>query len=294
MLARPHMTPSLRNIVLLLALAACWGSNYALIKLALTGMPPATMTLGRVALAAAVLVLVMRAQKHEWPREPKAWLGMAGVGVFGNALPYFLISSAEEQVSSALAAILITTTPLLTMLAAHWAFADERLTPRRLIGVIVGFVGVVVLVGPEALSGLGADLFAQTLLIGAACCFAISIVVARMMPPIPTATSSAGALLIGTVLVFPAAVGDGLDVDPTWTAIAACAALGLISTAAATLIYMHLAKAVGANFVASANYIAPLIATGLGIVLLAERPGWPALAALALILFGTWIANARR
>lgn len=286
-------SPSPRAVAALLALSFCWGSNYGLIKLALVGMPPATVTLGRLAFAALALLLLMRFQKHDWPRGPRAWLGMAGVGLFGNALPYFLIAAAETRVSSALAAILIAATPLITMVAAHWLARGEPLTLRRLLGVALGFAGIVVLVGPEALAGLGADLAGQLALLGAATGFAVSILIARAMPPLPIAVSGTGALLIGAVLVFPAAVLDGMQVAPPWQAIAATAALGLLSTAAAALLYFYLAKNVGANFTASANYLAPLVAAAFGIALLGERPGWHAGAALVLILLGTWTANRR-
>lgn len=262
-------------------------------KLAIHSVDPVTATLGRLGVGAALLFLVAKRQGLELAVPGLPWAHLAGVAVLGNALPFFLIAAAEQRVDSGLAAILIGLTPLATLVLAHFATADEKLTAARAGGVGLGLAGVVVLMGPQALEGLGEDLAAQLLLLAAALCFAANAVIARRMGPQPVARSGLWSCLIGAAVLFPFAVAAQDGGAASLTSIAGILLLGAISTAGAALLFFTVVRDVGANFASTANYFVPLVGVGLGAAVLAERPGWNALAALALIVAGTWLAYRR-
>ncbi len=289
-LARP------RDYLLLAALGGCWGSNFLAIKLGLVDFGPATLTLGRLAIGAAILLIVMKAKKLTWPRDGRRWAGVALVALLGNAVPYTLIAWGEVHITSQLAAILIAATPLMTLPLAHLVTRDEKLNARRTLGVALGFAGVLVLVGLDALGGLGADLWAQLALLAAALSYAVCTLVARRLPETPPVTSALLTTAIATLYLFPLAAAGEMDAGataPGWVASLAVIWLGAVSTAGAMLLYFTLIRAVGATFVSLANYMVPLIALGLGGVLLGEEPSWNGLAALALILLGVFLTGGR-
>jgi len=289
------MNPSRRDYLLLAILGLCWGSNFLAIKIAVAEIPPATLTLGRLATAAALLLVVLKAKRIPWPTEPRVWAHLVAVGIIGNALPYSLIAWSEVFVDSQLAAILIAATPLLTILLAHLTLADEKLTARRLGGVGLGFLGVVSLIGIDALKGLGADVLAQLALLAAASSYAISGIVARRMPATPPNASALAVTGLSMIVLFPvAAAADGvMPAAPGWTALLAMLWLGAVSTALAMLTYFKLVASAGPTFVSLANYLVPLLALGLGGVLLGEEPSWNMLLALALILAGVFLTGGR-
>ncbi len=287
------MTPSRRDYLLLATLGLCWGTNFLAIKLAVVEIPPATLTLGRLAIAAAILVLVMKKQGLVWPQDLRTWTYLAVIAVLGNAVPYGLIAWSEVYVASALAAIIIAATPLLTMLLAHFRLADEKLHARRAVGVGLGFFGVVVVIGVDALADFGHDVWAQLMLVGAALSYAVNAIVARQMPPTPPLTSALGVTAIAAVVMFPVAVvSDGLAVpQPGWMALGAMFWLGAVPTALAMLTYFKLVASAGATFVSLANYLVPLLALGFGGILLGEEPTWNMLLALGLILVGVFLTG---
>jgi len=285
--------PTPRHFLLLLLLSFAWGSAFYLIKLAIADLSPATVNLGRMAVAALALLLLIRYRRLALPSEGIAWVYLTIIAILGNALPYWLIAEAETTVDSGLASILIGATPLVTMVFAHFATQDERLTTNRILGFCLGFAGLVALIGPEVLAGIGDDLIAQSLLLLACVSFAANALVARRMPPVPVPVSGFCMCLIGTAIMFPFAIASEpvFSVQPGWAAIAGLVGLGVVSTAAATLLFFTLVREVGATFVVSANYLTPLVALTAGMALLGERPGVNAFIAFALICGGIWLAN---
>ncbi len=290
------MTPRPRDYALLVALAACWGSNYFAIKLAVDEIPPATLTLGRLAAAAAVLLVVQKAKRLDWPTEPATWALLAVLAVTANAVPFLLIAWAQLYVDTGLTAILIAAAPLFTLGLAQFFTQDEKLTPWRAGGVSLGFVGIVVLIGVEALGGLGQNLWAQLALLGAAASYGVNAIVARRLPALPPVTISLAVTVIAGVIMFPAAVAiDGLAVPAaSLGSILAMLWLGAVSTALALLIYFVIVASAGATFVIMANYLVPFLALGLGGIFLGEEPTWNALAALLLILVGVGLTGRGR
>ena len=148
--------------LLLVALSILWGGSFFFAKLAVLELPPLTVALGRVAIAAAILVVLARTDRRRAAGPVRRHGGPVSLmGLLNNAIPFGLIFWGQTHIPSGLAAILNATTPLFTVLVAHWATADEKLTAARLAGVAAGFAGVVVMIGPDMLRELGANVAAQ-------------------------------------------------------------------------------------------------------------------------------------
>jgi len=288
----PHL-PSLRDWAALILLTVLWGSAFAFIKHSVQTLPPAALILVRIGLAALLLTGWALLRGHRLPPlNDRRWLWFAGLGFFGNTLPFFLVSWGQQHIDSALAGILVATMPLATVAMAHVFVPGEHLTMRRLTGVVTGFAGVVLLLGPAALSDLGgADVWAQLGVVAAAVCYGINAILARLIPSTSPLVSGAGMLICGTLFALPlglASLAGTTGIEPTaWLAVIWLAAG---PTALASVVLMQVAGTAGPNFLAIANYLTPIAAMVTGLVI-GETIGWNAVAALAVILTGVWLAR---
>ena len=283
--------------VLLLALAAMWGSAFMFIKLGIATVPPATLVASRLALGALLLYAVMRMRGLALPPPGRRWIAFAVLAIVGNSAPFYLISWGQQFIDSALAGILMAVMPLTTLLLAHFFVAGERLTANRALGFSVGFSGILVLMGPAVLSGLGGSLLevtAQATVLAGALCYAANSVMARRLVAADFLVASTSVLIVASIVTAPLA----LVLDRPWTlapsvsSTAAIVWLGIGPTALATLLYFRLIAAAGPTFMALVNYLSPLVALLAGVLLLGEKPGVTAFAGLGLILLG--IALSRR
>ncbi|NJM92432.1 MAG: DMT family transporter, partial [Rhodospirillaceae bacterium] len=199
---------SLSDWSLLLTLSILWGGSFFFVGVAVTALPPFTIVLLRVAIAATALHLVLRATRTAMPWDGKTWLAFFGMGLLNNAIPFSLIVWGQTHIASGLASILNATTPLFTVLVAHVLTADERLSKGRIVGVLLGLGGVVALIGPQALTGLGKDVVAQLAVLGAALSYAFASIFGRRfkrmgVSPLATAT---GQLTASSTLMLPVAL----------------------------------------------------------------------------------------
>lgn len=281
------------QIALLVLLAAIWSSSFMFIKIGVATIPPATMVACRMLLAAIILLAYVRVQGHRIPLTMAAWSTFAFVGVVGNVIPFWLISWGEIVVDSGLAAILMGTMPVATVLLAHAFTTDERLTPRRGAGVVLGFAGTILLVGVSALSGLGAAVLAQIAVVGGALCYAVTTVFVRRFARLPDPVMAAGAVSAGAIVIVPWAflTDNPLALSPSWQSLAAVAVLGVVSTGIAALIYFYLVRVVGAAVFSQVNFITPVLGVVIGIVFLGETPNADAWLALAMIVSGIWLVT---
>ena len=274
---------------LLLALSLLWGGSFFFGEVALTQLPPFTVVLGRVGIAAVALQLAVRAAGHAMPRSLSAWGAFALMGALNNLVPFSLIYWGQTQISSSHASILNATTPLFTVVVAHFLARDERFTVGRIGGVLFGLAGVTVLIGPDALHGSGADVFAQLAVLGAALSYAFAGVYGRRFRGLPPLVTATGQLTCTTAMVLPIA----LIVDQPWTLPAPNAAtwgalfgVALLSTAVAYVIYFRILATAGATNVLLVTFLMPVVALWLGISLLGERPAPGHFAGMALIALG--------
>ena len=287
---------------LLLALVVLWGSSFLLVRVSLDAFTPVAVTAGRLLIGAGVLLLLLMVTRHRAPWTASAWLFFAAMAIIGNALPFFLIAWGQREIPSGLTGILMAVMPLAVLLLAHFLVAGERLTRRRLAGFSLGFVGVLVLTGPDAraaMIGREASFVAQLAVLGAALCYGIAVIIARRGPvlhPVVTAgavLSIAGIVVGGFLLVRGLQQGGSVATHAAIGLAPALAllALGALSTGLATVVYFSLVARAGPTFLSLINYLIPVWAVVLGAIALGERLPTRAFAALALILAGVVLAR---
>lgn len=297
-LSAPASQPAASGIdwLVLAALVIAWGSAFAALKIAVEDIPPAWNTVIRLWVATAVLAAITLVRRERLPallpRPAPAWGWYAVLGLVGLAAPFFLFAFSAHGLPSAVNAICNGSSPLFTALLAHILLAEERLTPRRAAGVALGFAGLVVLVAPRLMQGVSVEGLALGAALLGGLMYAASNIITRKAP---TVSSTAGALMMclpGAVFATMGAFATSpLPPPPSWQSLAAVVGLGIFSTALGSVGYVWLVQRRGPVFMSMSIYLAPLWATGVGVMLMGERPGWSAFAALALILAGVGLTT---
>jgi drug/metabolite transporter (DMT)-like permease len=242
-----------------------------------------------VGIAALVLVLLVHASGYRMPSDVATWRRFFLMGALNNLLPFSLIFWGQTQLTGGMAAILNATTPLFTVVLAHVLFTDERITMNRVAGLLCGLAGVIAIVGPEALGGLGVHAIAELAVLGAAISYAFAGIFGRRFAGLPPQVTAAGQVTASAIMVLPVA----LVVDRPWTlpapaliAWSALFGLALLSTALAYVIYFRLLTAAGATNLLLVTLLIPVSAILLGALVLGERVEVLQLAGMALIALG--------
>ena len=274
---------------LLVTLSVLWGGSFFFAQVALFELPPMTVVLARVGLAALVLLAIIYGSGRRMPGEPRLWGAFFIMGAINNLIPFSLIVWGQTHIASGLAAILNATTPLFTVLIAHVLTADEKLTPGRLLGVLMGMAGVAVMIGPALLGGLTWRETAQFAVLAAAVSYAFAGIYGRRFRAQAPIVVAAGQVSATTVLMLPLA----LAVDRIWrlpppgaVTWASLGGLALFSTALAYVIYFRILKTAGATNLLLVTFLIPVSAILLGVTILGERLSPGQLAGMALIALG--------
>jgi drug/metabolite transporter (DMT)-like permease len=285
------------SLARLLLLALIWGSSFLLIKLALEGLTPIQIVLVRLTAAAAVLLAITAARRQHLPREARLWAHLFAMGIVANIIPFFLFGWGEERITSGLAGVLNGTTPLFTMAFAAAALPEERFHRVRAVGLLIGFAGVVLVVGPWDQNPLTSSIPGQLACLGAATCYGIAFVYTRRFvagrgyPPAVLATSQLTAAAT-TLLVLTPLVARG-PVTLTPTVVLSALTLGAVGTGAAYLLYYRLLTDAGATSTSMVTYLIPVVAVVLGVVVLAEPVTWNLFAGAVVVIAGVAIAEGR-
>ncbi len=275
-------------------LAAIWGTSFLLMKVALVELTPMQIVLGRMVLGAAALLVVLRIRGERLPRGRGIWGSLLFVGVVANVVPFFLIAWGEQYVSSGLAGIYNATTPLFTLLVATAALPEERPTAAKATGLVVGFLGVLLVMAPWRGTGSSA-LAGQLACLAAAACYAVAITYTRRylsgsgLPPVVLA---AGQLVCATGVVgalFPLWTTSTVALPPR--VLASMLALGVLGTGIAYLIFYRLIGEIGATASSTVTYLVPVVAVSLGVVVLGEVVGWNDFVGAAVVLLGVAVAG---
>ena len=290
------MTRPLGHWLLLFALVAMWGSAFMMTGIAVRGFSPSALVAIRLLIAAALLGGMVLASGRRFPASRRFWLFGLAIALAGNCIPFWLISFGQQRIDSSLAGILMGLMPLTTMVLAHFFVRGERLNAIKAAGFLLGFGGLVVLVGPTALlqlRGEGSELWHQLAVLGGAICYAINAILARHRPAADPLVAAAGVMLMGSLVMLPIggpAAPAELAVVPRASLIAMLA-LAVIATGIATVVFLKLVTIAGPSFTSFINYLIPVWALLMGVVFLGERPGLRAILALALILSGIGLSE---
>lgn len=292
--AKLHM--GLREWILLVTLALLWSGSFFFAELVLEELPPLTLTFGRVSIAALALLVLLRARGLALPSDARGRWNLLVMGLLNNLIPFSLIFWGQTRLTGGEASILNATTPLFTVLLAHFLTADERLTAPRLAGVALGLVGVAVMLGPDAIGGLGSDLLAQAAVLGAAVSYGLAGIFGRRFAGQPPLVTAAGQVTASSLLLLPLM----LIVDRPWELAmpgpltwGALAALALASTALAYVIFFRILAAAGATNLLLVTLLIPPGAALLGGLFLGEVLSAAQLAGMGLIAGGLLVIDGR-
>ncbi len=274
----------------LLALSVLWGGSFFFVGVAVKEVPPLTVAAIRVLVAAIVLLGVLKLTGLALPRRRDVWQAFLIMGLLNNAIPFSLTFWGQTHIPSGLASILNATTPISTVLVAHAFSDDEKLTPGRLLGVLTGFAGVAVMIGPDLLSGLGRNVLAQGACLLAAVSYAFGAVYSRRFGRLGVVPMQvAGGQFIGSsIILLPLAllVEQSWQIPlPSWQAMAAILALAVVSTALGFVIYFRVMAAAGSN-VNLVTLLVPVSAILLGVLVLGESLLPRHFAGMAVIALG--------
>jgi drug/metabolite transporter (DMT)-like permease len=278
------------------ALSAIWGSSFVFIKVADRALPPAGVALARVAVGALTLLCVLSVQRIPLPRQRSTWGHLAVVALIGMALPFTLFAYGETEIPSVLAGIWNATTPLMTLLVALAILHDERPTRASLLGLALGFLGVVCLLGPW--SGLsGGALRGDLACLGAAALYGVSVpYTRRFLSPLglPSASLAAGQLLCASLILLMAAPLVDAHVGPiTPAVVGAVLGLGALGTGIAFVLFYGVIERAGATTASTVTYLIPVFSTALGILVLGEQLHWNEPVGAVIVLLGVAVSQSR-
>ena len=270
-----NQTMGMAEWVMLLSLSVLWGGSFFFTSVALEELPPLSIVVLRVGVAALILNVMIQVFGQRMPRDRQIWRAFFGMGVLNNVIPFCLIVWGQTQIASGLAAILNATTPFFTVLLAHYLTSDEKLAANRVLGILVGLIGVVVIIGPEVLAGIGSDALAQFAVLAAAVAYAFAGIYGRRfrslgVTPLATAT---GQVTASTLMLLPIV----LFVDQPWTIAmpglqtwAAILGIAALSTALGYILYFRILASAGATNLLLVTFLIPVSAIILGSLVLGE------------------------
>ncbi len=281
---------------LLLLLGLIWGGSFFFARIAVHHIPPFTLVLLRLGLAAVALHLYLAGRFGIYQSLPRLWPQFLLLGLINNAVPHVLLFCGQTQMGAGLASILNATTPIWTVLIGNQLTTDERLTSTKLAGCLIGLLGTVVLLGPSVTSGGSVPFWALSLPILAAISYGFAAIYAKRFKGIAPPVVAAGQLTGSSLIMLPAA----LIVDQPWTlaappltAIAAILGLALLSTAFAYILYFRIIELAGATNTSLVTLLVPPSALLLGFLFLGERIGSAEITGMLLIAAGLLVLDGR-
>jgi drug/metabolite transporter (DMT)-like permease len=286
--AAPQTSSHLVEIALLLLLATLWGASYTFIKLGVATIPPITLIAARTSIAGLLLLIVMRGRGIALPRDAATWRRFLFQACLNSVVPFTLIAWAERSLDAGLATILNSTSPIFTFLLTLAIARHEPATLRKLFGVLAGMAGICLIVGVQALSGLGEQLLAQVATVLATICYAGAAIFGRGFKGLDPMAPAAGSMICGAAILIPI----GVVVDRPWTlapsmsSVLALLGLAVFSTALAFVIYFRLIQTLGSVGTTAQAYLRVPIGVALGVVFLGESPSPTAWVGLGCVVIG--------
>lgn len=282
--------------LLLIVLGVIWGASFFFARLAVVHVPPLTLVFLRVFLAAVALHLYLFGRNDLYRSIVNRWRAFLLLGLLNNAIPFTLIFFGQTEIGAGLAAILNATTPLCTVVIANALTADEKMTMPKIVGCLLGLAGTAVLIGPSAISGLGAPVWAQLAIIGAAVSYGFAVTYGKRFSTLPPVVTATGQLTASSLIMLPLI----LVVDRPWNIpfppfdiVLAIVLLAVVSTSLAYILYFSIITRAGATNASLVTLIVPAAAILLGVAFLEERLNTETVLGLLLIALGLLTIDGR-
>jgi len=285
--------PTRTDYIVLFALGALWGSSFGAIKIALHGVTPLTVMSVRILLAGAALFLLILVRKTPFPRGIQNWIKIGWMALFGTLIPFFLVPWGQLQIDSSLAAILMAVNPLFALTLGHFFSDHESFTLRQLLAMLVGFSGILLVFGENAISSINGNIWAQLAVIGAGFCYTISGVIVSRVRGASADSVSASIFICSSVIVFPL----WMILEQPWSlhfeteSLLALTHLGLVLTGMAFLMRYYIILRAGAVFLSYVAFIIPMFGILFGILFLGETISVNTMGAVVLILSGVYLGR---
>ena len=273
---------------LLLFLSLIWGGSFFFVEVTVKELTPLTIVLGRVGMASVFLLLFLYAKGLRMPGFSKIWGSFLIMGILNNMIPFSLIVWGQTHIQSSLASILNATTPIFTVIMAHLLTKDEKLTFNRGLGVFIGWVGVAVLIGVNALEVFDVNVVGQIAVLGAALSYACAAIYGRRFKELNSMVVATGMLMGSTLIMIPMVFifESPMSLTPGFVTWGAMIGLSLISTSIAYIVYFRLLASAGATNLLLVTFLIPVSAIFLGVIVLGEQLKWNDFGGMALIFMG--------
>jgi drug/metabolite transporter (DMT)-like permease len=293
-----NQTMSFKHWLMLLLLSFLWGGSFFFIGVAVTQLPPLTIVLLRVGIAALVLWSILLISGYEIPRSATTWRAFFVMGLVSNALPFSLIVWGQTHIGVGLASIINATTPMFTILIAGFFLTDEHITPQKLIGITAGLAGVIFLIGPSSLLSLGDHTLGQLAIMGAAISYGCATVFGRRFNAmgISPFNTAVGQVTAATIILLPVVllVEDPLQLtNPSSSVWFSVIGLAVFSTALGYIIFFHILSTAGATNVVLVTFLVPVTASFLGWFILGEELQLKYFIGMAFIAVGLLVIDGR-
>jgi drug/metabolite transporter (DMT)-like permease len=277
-----------REYMLLIVLAVLWGASYTFIKLGVATIPPVTLIVARTLIAGGILSAMLSARGITMPRDVSSWRRFMFQALLNSVIPFTLIAWAERTVDAGLTTILCSTSPIFTFLITFAVTRHEPVTLTKLLGVITGIGGICLIVGVEALSGIGRALVADLALVAATLCFAGAAIFGRGFGPLDPMVPATGSMLCGGMVLLPISLltEEPWTIAPSASALSALLALSVFSTAFAFALYFRLVRTLGSVGVTAQSYLRVPVGVAIGVAFLGESLTWSGIVGLVCVVAG--------
>lgn len=281
-------TNTAREMALLLALSTLWGAAYSFIRIGVETIPPVTLIAARTLLAGGLLMMVLNLRGLRLPSDRATWRRFLVQAILNSALPFTLIAWAEQTTEASLAVILNSMTPIFAFLLTALVSRHETLSARKLFGVSAGLAGVCLIIGVDALDGMGRELWAQLAIVVATICYGAAAITGKGFKGLDPMVPAAGSMICGAAILVPLSlvVDRPWTLEPSTASLLALLGLSVFSTALAFAIYFRLIQTLGSVGTTAQAYLRVPIGVAIGVVFLGEHLSATAWLGLACVVPG--------
>jgi drug/metabolite transporter (DMT)-like permease len=281
-------TPNAKELVLLLVLSSLWGASYTFVKVGVQTISPVTLIAARTVIAGTILIAIIHWRGLTLPKDATTWRRFFFQACLNSVVPFTLIAWAQQTTDAALATILNSTSPIFAFLLTMFVTRHEAMTGRKLFGVGAGIVGICLIVGVQAIGGLGQELWAQLAIVAATICYAGAAIFGRNFKGLNPIMPAAGSMICGAIVLVPASLitEKPWTLTPSLESILALLALSVFSTALAFAIYFRLVQTLGSVGTTAQAYLRVPIGVAIGVMFLREHLTSTALIGLVCVTAG--------